>query len=149
MNAFQLRHSMNVFHDKILYGISSLAAAFFSTLGAILTEGEVRHLYVTFTSSILTAGFLALMFKAPLETIRLTVGRSGLSIIGGVLGTRFFIMHYGIKAVDGDVVALAGVAALVTGIGFLIGYPFLQIINTNGKSIAGYIWRKNGPKLEE
>lgn len=149
MTAFDLRNMLAQFHERILYGLTMLSGALFSTMGAVLTEGEVRHLYVTFTASIITAGFLALMFKSPLESIRLTVGRTGLSIVGGILGTRFFILHYGIKAVDGDVVALAGVAALVTGGGFLIGYPLLQIINTNSKTFADKLYRRWAGKAEK
>lgn len=142
MTLFQYRNMHSAFHEKILYGLTMLSGAFFSTMGAVLTEGEVRHLYVTFTSSIITAGFLALIFKSPLESMRLTVGRSGLAVVGGILGTRFFILHYGIKSVDGDVVALAGVAALVTGTGFLIGYPLLQIVNAKSGSLAKKIFDK-------
>jgi hypothetical protein len=67
---------MNSFHEKLLFGITTLASTGFSMLGAIMTDGEARWLYVTLAASSMTSGFLALMFKKQDEAIRLVVGRS-------------------------------------------------------------------------
>lgn len=136
---------MTYTQEKITYGIAAMASAAMSTLGAILSEGDNRWLFVTLTSSILTACFLALVFKRVDETIRIVIGRAGLAIIGGVLGSRYIVHHYGIKSVDSDVVALAGVAAAVTLGGFIIGYPLLQLINSKSGTLAEKIFKKFGP----
>jgi hypothetical protein len=127
---------MTYTQEKIAYGVYNLAGAAASTVGAILTDGEARWLYVTITASILTAGFLALVFKKLDESIRIVIGRSGLAILGGVLGSRYIVHRYGIAAVDGDVVALAGVAAGVCIASFIVGYPLLQLVNSKSGSLA-------------
>lgn len=136
---------MTYTQEKITYGIASLAAAASSTFGAILSSGETRWLMVTMTSSILTACFLSLIFKRVDESIRLVIGRAGLAILGGVLGSRYIVYHYGIDLVDRDVVALAGVAAVVTMASFVIGYPLLQLINSKSGTLAEKIFKKFGP----
>jgi hypothetical protein len=128
--------------EKIFFGLAVLLSSAFSTLGAILTDGETRWIMVTFTSSILTAAFLSLVFKRVDETIRHVVGRSGLAILGGMLGSRYLVHRYGISFVDGDVVGLAGLAAAVTLVGWLIGYWLLVIANANGKKIADKLFKR-------
>jgi hypothetical protein len=135
---------MSYTQEKITYGIAALASAAASTIGAVFSTGEARWLMCTLTSSILTACFLALVFKRADEGIRLVVGRAGLAIIGGALGSRFIVHHYGIKAVDNDIVALAGVAAAVTIAGFVVGYPLLQLINARSGTLAEKIFKKFG-----
>lgn len=136
---------MTPFHEKILFGLSILASAAASTMGAVLSTGETRWLYVTITSCILTAAFLALVFKRSDETIRIVVGRSGLSILGGVLGSRFIVHKYGITAANSDVVALAGIAAAVCMGAFIIGYPLLQLVNSKSGGLAKKIYDKWTP----
>lgn len=133
---------MTYTQEKITYGIAAITSATASTFGAVLTSGESRWLFVTITASILTACFLALIFKRVDEGIRLVIGRAGLSILGGVLGSRFIVHHYGITVVDSDIVALAGVAAAVTMGGFLVGYPLIQIINAKSGTLAERIFKK-------
>lgn len=133
---------MTYTQEKITYGVAAITSAAASTFGAILTDGESRWLFVTITASILTACFLALIFKRVDEGIRLVIGRAGLSILGGVLGSRYIVHQYGIKAVDNDIVALAGVAAGVTMAGFLIGYPLIQLVNAKSGTIADKIFKK-------
>ena len=136
---------MTYTQEKITYGLAAMASAGMSTLGAILTDGESRWLFVTITSSILTACFLALVFKRVDETIRIVIGRAGLSILGGVLGSRYIVHRYALTSAENDIVALAGVAAAVTIAGFIIGYPLLQLINSRSGTLAEKIFKKFGP----
>ena len=136
---------MTYTQEKITYGLAAMASAGMSTLGAILTDGESRWLFVTITSSILTACFLALVFKRVDETIRIVIGRAGLSILGGVLGSRYIVHRYALTSAENDIVALAGVAAAVTIGGFIIGYPLLQLINSRSGTLAEKIFKKFGP----
>jgi hypothetical protein len=133
---------MTYTEEKITYGIAALTASAASTLGAMMTDGESRWFFVTITSSILTACFLALVFKRSDEGIRLVIGRAGLSILGGVLASRFVVDRFGLSVVHNDIVALAGVAAAVTIACFVIGYPLLQLINSKSGSIADRIFKK-------
>lgn len=136
---------MTYTQEKITYGLAAMASAAMATLGAVMSEGESRWLFVTLTSSILTACFLALVFKRVDETIRIVIGRAGLSILGGVLGSHYIVRQYGLKIVDNDIVALAGVAAGVTMGGFIIGYPLLQLINAKSGTISQKIFKKFFP----
>lgn len=136
---------MTYTQEKITYGIAAMVSAAASTFGAVVSEGESRWLFVTITASILTACFLALIFKRADEGIRLVIGRAGLSILGGVLGSRYIVSHYGITAVNNDIVALAGVAAGVTMAGFVVGYPLLQLINSKSGTLAEKIFKKFTP----
>lgn len=136
---------MTYTQEKITYGLAILSSAASSTAAAILSAGETRWLCVTITSSILTSGFLALVFKRTDETIRLVIGRCGLSLLCGVLGSRYIVHRYGIEAVDNDIVALAGVAAGVTMAGFILGYPLLQLVNSKSGTLAEKIFKKFGP----
>jgi len=133
---------MTYTQEKITYGIAAITASAFSTLGAMMTEGESRWFFVTFTSSILTACFLALIFKRVDEGIRLVIGRAGLSILGGILASRFIVDHFGLAIVHQDIVALAGVAAAVTIGCFIVGYPLLQLVNSKSGTIAEKIFKK-------
>lgn len=133
---------MTYTQEKITYGVAAITASGFSTLGAMMTEGESRWFFVTFTASILTACFLALIFKRVDEGIRLVIGRAGLSILGGVLASRFLVDRFNLSVVHQDIVALAGVAAAVTIACFIVGYPLLQIINSKSGTIADRIFKK-------
>lgn len=133
---------MHQFAEKILYGASALASAAASTMGAIMTEGDTRWFFVTVTASILTACFLALIFKKTEESIRIVIGRSGIAILCGVLLSRWMVHSFGIKMVDGDVVGLAGLAAAVTAGGFLVGFKLLHLINSKSDSLAKKIFDK-------
>lgn len=133
---------MNPFAEKILYGASAFTSAAASTAGAIMTEGDTRWFFVTVTASILTACFLALIFKKAEESIRIVIGRSGIAILCGVLLSRWMVHSFGIKMVDGDVVGLAGLAAAVTAGGFLVGFKFLHLINSKSDSLAKKLFDK-------
>lgn len=136
---------MHATAEKIVYGAAALTSSAASTVGAIMTEGDARWIYITITASILTACFMALIFKKTEESIRIVIGRSGLAILAGVLASRWMVHKFGIALVDGDVVALAGLAAAVTIGAFLIGYPLLQLINAKSGTIAKKVLDKFTP----
>lgn len=134
--------------EKMMLGVTSVSGGFVAAIGAIFTEGEAKWLCVTLAISIVVASFLALVFKRADETIKVVVGRCGLSLIGGIFGTRY-LLHTGVlKIVDNDMILLASQAAGVTIASFLIGYPLLQIINANGKTLADKIFSRWAPKID-
>jgi len=137
---------MNQFHEKVFFGFTTLVSTGFSMVGAILTTGEARWLYVTLAASSMTSGFLALMFKRQEETMRLVVGRCGFAILGGVLATRPIVHHLGFEAVaDTDIISLGGLSA-ATCIGtFFIGFAMLSILEKSAPSIAEKWFKKFTP----
>jgi len=137
---------MNQFHEKVFFGFTTLVSTGFSMVGAILTTGEARWLYVTLAASSMTSGFLALMFKRQEETMRLVVGRCGFAILGGVLATRPIVHHLGFEAVaDTDIISLGGLSA-ATCIGtFCIGFAMLSILEKSAPSIAEKWFKKFTP----
>lgn len=130
------------FHLKLLFGAVAYITAAFGWAAAILTTGEWRWLSITAASSILTACFSAIIVKAPTETIKITVGRAGLAIMAGCLGTREVVMRWGIDAFDQDAIRLAGWSAAMTIAGMVVGYPLLLLLNTKGRSLAKGILEK-------
>jgi hypothetical protein len=138
--------ALSAYHEKLLAGAATLLAAGISYIGAILTDGEVRWVCITMASSILMAMLVAVLLRAPTESIKLTIARAGFAIMIGVLGTRELLIRWGIDAFEGDAIRLAGVAAAMTIAGMVLGYPLLLLANTKGKSWARILLDKIGPK---
>lgn len=134
---------MNNFHEKVFFGIITLVSSGFSTIGAILTTGEARWLYVTLAASSMTSGFLALMFKRADETMRLVIGRCGLAIMGGVLATRPIVHHLGFEKVsETDIISLGGLSAATCIATFFIGHAMLSIIEKSAPKLAEKWFKK-------
>jgi hypothetical protein len=137
---------MNAFHEKILFGISTLSSTGFSVLGAMLTTGESRWLYVTLAASSMTSGFLALMFKRQDETMRLVVGRCGFAILGGILATRPITHFLGFeKLTETDIISLGGLSAATCIVTFFVGFALLTILEKQAPAIADKWLKKLDP----
>jgi hypothetical protein len=85
---------------------------------------------------------LALILKSPTDTMKVTVGRTGMAILIGTLGTRELVIHWGIEGFQNDAIRLAGWAAGMTAAGMTVGYPLLLLANTKGKDIAKRLLEK-------
>lgn len=134
---------MTDFHDKIGFGLTTLASAATSATGAVLTEGEAKWVFITFTASFLLSGFLALIFKKSDETIRLVIGRCGFAIMGGILATKPVIHYFSLEeATSRDMIALAGVSSVVCGFFFIFGFALLKILENRAPSIADKWFKK-------
>lgn len=133
---------MNPFHEKILFGSAALTSAGTSTMGAMMTEGETRWVFVTFTICILTASFLALMFKKSEESIRLVIGRCGFSVIGGILATQPAAHYLKVESVHTNVISLAALSSLVCIGFFFIGFAMLKIVEAKAPVIAEKWFKK-------
>jgi hypothetical protein len=138
--------SLAVFHEKLAAGIATITAAGISYVGAILTDGEVRWVCITMASAFLMSMLVAVLLRAPTESMKLTIARAGFAIMVGVLGTRELLIRWGADAFEHDAIRLAGVAAAATIGGHVLGYPLLLLANTKGKSWARIILDKIGPK---
>jgi hypothetical protein len=134
---------MNHFHEKLFFGFITLISSGFSLLGAILTTGEARWLYVTLATSSMTSGFLALMFKRADESMRLVIGRCGFAILGGILATRPIVNHLGFKELaETDIISLGGLSSTTCIITFFVGHRLLTIIERNAPVIAEKWFKK-------
>ncbi len=133
---------MTYTQEKIMFGSSTMLAATFSTVGAIISAGELRWICVTLTVSIITSSFLALIFKRTEETIRIVVGRSGMAILSGVFASKYLVHSYCLTFADNDIVALGAIACACCILGFIVGYVLLQMLNKNSDRIAEWILKK-------
>lgn len=134
---------MNYTQEKFFLGIASIASSGLSALGAIMADSEaLRYVYLTFSVCIITAAFLALVFRKPTETMRTVIGRCGLAILAGVFGTRILMHHVDLSAANGDIIYLLGIASGVTIAGFLVGYVLLRVIEKRSSDIANSIFNR-------
>lgn len=135
--------SMTYTQEKIFFGLASLVSSGLFAMGAILADGaEARWVYVTLACSVITAGFLALIFKKQDETMRIVVGRSGMSILGGIFGSKGLVEWLGWKAPHTDIVILGGIAVATCIFSFIIGYVLLHMVNNKSSQIAKKIFDK-------
>ena len=138
---------MNPFLEKIGFGLSSLAFTGFSTLGAIMTTGETRWVYVTFASSSLMSGFLSLMFRRSDETIHLAIGRFGFALMGGILGTKPIIHQLGFSQLcETDIISLAGLSSMTCIATFTVGVAALKMLEKLAPEIVAKYFKKYVPQ---
>lgn len=134
---------MQPFHEKIFFGFITMLSTGFSMVGAIMTTGETRWLYVTLASSLFTSGFLALMFKRADESIRLVVGRSGFSVLGGVLATKPVTLHLGfVELTETDIISLGGLSSICCIVTFFCGFIALQSLERMAPQIVARWFKK-------
>lgn len=136
MNKMEKFNGMTYFQEKIVFGGATFLSSAISGLGAILTVGEARWVYITLCMSIITASFLSLLFKRLDESVRVVIGRCGISILLGIFGTRALFHYYDLTLANDDSLILGGLSCLVTTVGFFIGYEILGILNSESRSIT-------------
>lgn len=125
--------------EKLLFGFASLTSTALCSIGAIMTAGEQRWIYVTLAIGIMCSAFLALMFRKENESIRITVGRCGLSVMGSMFGSPLVVHFYKISDAENNILHLAGIAMLVCIGSFFIGYAFLKSLDRNSGTIGGSV----------
>ncbi len=136
---------MTYAQEKAFFGLSTLVSTSISAIGALVVRDDVlRYVYLTLVVSILTSAFLALVFRKPHERIGLVVGRCGLSIFGGIFGTRILMHHIPLEAANDDVIYLMGIAGAVTIVSFIVGFVLIRLLEKRANSIADRILRHYG-----
>ena len=134
------------FHEKLFFGCVTLTSSGLYMLGAIMTTGEARWIYVTLAASSMTSGFLALMFKKEDETIRLVVGRCGFAILGGILATRPITHHLGFENLtETDIISLGGLSSLTCIGTFFLCIPLLKVLEKAAPDLAAKWFKKFSP----
>ncbi len=129
----------NYAEEKLLFGLPALTGSVLCSMGAIMTSGELRWIYVTLAVGVMCSSFLALLFRKPGESIKIVVGRCGISIMLSVLGSKLVVHFYKIAGVDEDVLLLSGIAMGVCVFGYFLGHAFLQALDKNSTSIGGQL----------
>lgn len=127
---------MNYTQERIIYGLGNIVASMFFTLGAIFTPGESRWLFVTLASAVLMSAMLSLTFKRADETIRLVIGRGGISILCGIFLSKPLVLYFGIHSAETDIVILGACAALSSIFGFILGFAGLEYLIKKSDAIA-------------
>lgn len=79
-----------------------------------MSEGDVRWLFTTFGTSILAASFLAMSFRKPNESIRVVIGRCGITILFAVFGSKAVVYYYQFEVVHDDIMLLGAVTIGMT-----------------------------------
>lgn len=138
---------LNHYHEKMLFGVSTLLSASCAFLGAMLSVGEVRWLLVTLTTSILTSSFLALTFKKPAEAIGLVVGRCGIAILGGVCATKLLVHYFKVNGADSDVIVLGGLSGASCLVTYTVGWALIKVMETKAPELANKIFKIGANKI--
>jgi hypothetical protein len=129
-------------YDKMLFGFIHLLTGGAMLASGVFSDGEWRWLCLAGASSLFTACALALIVKAPHETIRVATGRSLLAILIGVFGSYEMVLRYGIEGFGSDAVRVMGAAGMMTVGGFTVGYVLLLLLNSQSRKIAKLLLKR-------
>lgn len=127
------------FKEKILFAAASFASSCFAGLGAIMTDGETRWIYVTMSIAILCSAFLALSFRRSEESIRVVVGRCGMSCLLTVFGTRILVEAANLKVAHTDVLYLGGLSLAVCVASYTVGHGLFRSLDENSTGMGNWI----------
>ena len=129
---------MNPFYcsEKLLYGSATIVTTTLCGIGAIVNDADQRWIYVTLAIGVMCSAFLALVFRKERETMKITVGRCGLSIMGSVFGSPLVVHFYKINGTEDNVLLLAGIAMSVCIASFFIGFAFLRMLDKNSNTFG-------------
>jgi peptidoglycan/LPS O-acetylase OafA/YrhL len=130
------RETVTWWEEKIVFALSIFGTAAAAWIGAILSDEETTWLFVTVAASTLTSGFLALVFRRPTEGIGVVIGRCGIAIMGGVLGTRIGVTAMHIQPAHSDPIYLAGVTTMVCAAAFFVGFALVRELDESSPKIA-------------
>lgn len=127
---------MTYYQEKFFFGISSFISSALFGMGAIMTSGESRWVFVTLAVSLFTSTFLALLCRAPGETIKVVVGRSGITVMLAIFGSRALVLHYALDAVEKDVLLLGGLTFAISIAAYFIGHSFVRSLDRSSNRIS-------------
>jgi uncharacterized membrane protein len=127
---------MHYHHEKLIFGSASFIGSLLCSMGAIMTSGELRWIYVTLAVGVITSAFLALMCRKDEETIKTTIGRCGISIMLSMFGSKAVVHYYKAQEAVEDVLVLSGIAMAVCIFGYFVAHAFLKALDKNSGSFA-------------
>lgn len=138
---------MTWFEEKLLYSATVLISGFLCWIGAILSEGDIRWLYATMASSVMTSGFLGLILRKEGESIQIVIARAALGVFGGVFGTKIGVVsfeslnHLSVK-LESDVLFLSGVAGIFAAFFNVVGFAFIKVADASAQSVSKRLLEK-------
>jgi hypothetical protein len=106
------------------------------SIGAIMTAGELRWIYVTLAVGVMTSAFLSLICRKDGESIKVTIGRCGISIMLSMFGSKAVVHYYKAQPLTEDVLILSFLAMAVCIFGYFIAHAFLKALDKNSGSFA-------------
>ena len=137
---------MSFAQDRILFTITWLGSIVSSYAGIAVSPAEQRWFFITLCAAFVTSGFLTLGLKGDGETIRVIIGRAGVSLLFGIFVTYPVVNYFGWESAHTSLVALGGIASLVTGVGFLFGYTGLEVLMRRRAAYTEKLIKKWMPK---
>lgn len=117
------------YYEKVFFGTANLLGAALAGMGAVLTDGDTRWLYVTLVVGILCSTSLALMTRKPTESIGVVAGRSLFAIIMTAVGTRLLAYWADLSVAHTDVIYLGGLSMLVNVLAYTVGYGLIRSLD--------------------
>jgi hypothetical protein len=125
--------------EKIFFGIANLLGAAFGLLGAMMTEGDARWIYVTLSVGILVSTSMSLMTRRD-ESMRVIAGRNLFTVIVTVLGTRA-LTHWVITLAPAkdDILLLGFLSACVCVCAFTIGFGLIRSLDQEKFSLGRWL----------
>ena len=130
---------MHYHEEKLIFGIASLTGSLLCSMGAIMTSGELRWIYVTLAVGVITSAFLALLFRRQTESIRVTIGRCGISIMLSMFGSKVVVHYYKAQPLTEDVLMLSAIAMGVCIFGYFVAHSFLRALDKNSGSFGSQL----------
>jgi len=124
---------MTPYLEKLLIGFGGMVSSSTLALGAIMTTGELRWIYVTLAVGMMTSVFLTLLLKRPTDTVQVIIGRCGLSIMFSMVGSKLVVHFYKITGADSDVVILSAITMGVCVVGYTLGHNFVRMLARNSE----------------
>lgn len=124
------------YQEKIFFALSSLVSSLFFGLGAIFSEGDVRWLFVTMGVSTLGSSFLSMTFRRQNESIRVVIGRCGITILAAIFGSKAAVHYWQLKVVNEDIALLGAVTLAVTIIAYFPGHSLFKSLDRNSTNIG-------------
>lgn len=130
---------MNYYNEKIFFGTTNLIGAFFATLGAMMTYGDARWIFVTLVVGIITSTSMALMTRKD-ENMKIVVGRFLFAVVATVLGTRVLSHSIASLAImNDDIIFLGAIAGAVNVFAFTVGYGLIRSLNDERISLGRWL----------
>jgi hypothetical protein len=94
---------------------------------------------MTMAVSILVACFLSLGFRKPTESIKVVIGRAGITLVAGVFGTRALVHFLALDHVNDDVFLLGAFSAAVSLVAYFPGHGLIKSLDRETISLGGLL----------
>jgi hypothetical protein len=134
------------YHEKLIFTAAAVISSGIMYIGAIMTTGDSQWLFATGSVSVLVSAFLSLTFRRSSESIRVVIGRCGITILLSVFGTRFVVYYCKLAEVTkDDMMMLGAITMAVCLAAYFPGHSMIRGLdrqsNSIGQSLFALIFR--------